>query len=545
LKIKPDIKTSLVFICIATLVSSTFASSSSSMSLPSPLLVLNGSDKYAYGQETPPTEENVDNLICSDGLPPFPNLTCPDGLAPQASIANTTAGGLPFQPPETAPDEELSTGDNTTASDVMQMDINGDGIIDEFESQNQTAVTSSIPSSDVMQMDINGDGIIDEFESQNQTSFGAGDILDNQSTGEGVAANTEGISGGAGQLQTASIEPFTDRPYGQQMIFDQARSKDLTDAIAAVKATLSQQDKQRLDRVSFAIAKLGTGNNPVEYAGVKENDMFTAGSLLKISLLYTSFELPSRLNKLAPTVAWNWEPFYSSVMSAVPSIPDGKEKKMKVNEVVRITGTSDTGVLSFDLSQQHLSDLERIFMDQNQNDSPRTVIHRLGYAWINGALAAAGLLDLNTRKGIWYATDIGGGWSKFFADVATNGKSSSATTALAMANLLTAMHRGTLIDAASSSKMMNIMANGGSWLSVLDPSIQSTFSFVSKGAKVGIDDGSNANSGIVKSEGLFLEHDGEMFVAVWLNSPGANGADIRRDIPVIYKVIDEVVKKWP
>jgi hypothetical protein len=232
-------------------------------------------------------------------------------------------------------------------------------------------------------------------------------------------------------------------------------------------------------------------------------------------------------------------------MSAVPSIPDGKEIKMKVNEVVRITGTSDTGVLSFDLSQQHLSDLERIFMDQNQNDSPRTVIHRLGYGWINGALAAAGFLDLNTKKGIWYATDIGGGWSKFFADVATNGKSSSATTALAMANLLTAMHRGTLIDATSSSKMMNIMANGGSWLSVLDPSIQSTFSFVSRGAKVGIDHGSNANSGIVKSEGLFLEHDGEMFVTVWLNSPGASGAYVRRDIPVIYNVIDEVVKKWP
>jgi hypothetical protein len=93
--------------------------------------------------------------------------------------------------------------------------------------------------------------------------------------------------------------------------------------------------------------------------------------------------------------------------------------------------------------------------------------------------------------------------------------------------------------------MMNIMANGGSWLSVLDPSIQSTFSFVSRGAKVGIDHGSNANSGIVKSEGLFLEHDGEMFVTVWLNSPGASGAYVRRDIPVIYNVIDEVVKKWP
>jgi hypothetical protein len=66
-----------------------------------------------------------------------------------------------------------------------------------------------MPSSDVMQMDINGDGIIDEFESQNQTDFGAGAMLDNQSTGGEVASNTGGINGGAGQPQTASVEPFT------------------------------------------------------------------------------------------------------------------------------------------------------------------------------------------------------------------------------------------------------------------------------------------------------------------------------------------------
>jgi hypothetical protein len=65
------------------------------------------------------------------------------------------------------------------------------------------------------------------------------------------------------------------------------------------------------------------------------------------------------------------------------------------------------------------------------------------------------------------------------------------------------------------------------------------------GAKVGVDDGSNANVGVVKSEVVFLDHNGVPFVAVWQNSLGASGAEIDRDCPIIYKVIDEVVKKWP
>ena len=57
----------------------------------------------------------------------------------------------------------------TPPAEEIQMDINGDGIVDEFESQNQTGVAGSTPPAEEIQMDINGDGIVDEFESQNQT----------------------------------------------------------------------------------------------------------------------------------------------------------------------------------------------------------------------------------------------------------------------------------------------------------------------------------------------------------------------------------------
>ena len=48
------------------------------------------------------------------------------------------------------------------------MDTNGDGIVDENESQNQPVLTGNNLTTEEIQMDTNGDGIVDENESQNQ-----------------------------------------------------------------------------------------------------------------------------------------------------------------------------------------------------------------------------------------------------------------------------------------------------------------------------------------------------------------------------------------
>jgi hypothetical protein len=348
-----------------------------------------------------------------------------------------------------------------------------------------------------------------------------------------------------------AIEPFAEQPYGPQMIIDAARSKDLSDAIAAVKGGLSRSNQQRLDKVAFCIAKLGTGHNPVEYAGVKEMDMLFSGSLVKVALLYASFELRARLNKLAPSVAWDWKPFFAAVKSAIPWIPDheadgkpSREMEMKIDDVVRIINTTDAGVLSYDLRPEHRADLEAIFADQLHNRSPQNVVHRLGYSWINGALAKAGFLDVKTKKGTWLGNDIGAGWRQVHVPVATGGKSSEATTAVDLVNLLTCMHRGTLIDAASSQEMMNIMARGGSWISTLSQAAQNSLSFVSTGAKVGHDGSDDAKVPSVKSEALFIDHRGTPFVAVWQNYPDAS-PNTNEDIVNVYRAIDETLKKWP
>jgi hypothetical protein len=88
------------------------------------------------------------------------------------------------------------------------------------------------------------------------------------------------------------------------------------------------------------------------------------------------------------------------------------------------------------------------------------------------------------------------------------------------------------------------MGGGASWLSTLTPAARGSLSFVSTGAKVGHEVSADAKVLSVKSEALFIDHHGTPFVAVWQNYPDAS-PNANADIINVYRVIDEVVKKWP
>ena len=125
---------------------------------------------------------DVTTGLCADGFPPR--------SIPPSEFSQNAPPESPQLPGSTPPAEEIqmdingdgivdaadnlipSNATNTSSTppaEEIQMDINGDGIVDEFESQNQTGVAGSTPPAEEIQMDINGDGIVDEFESQNQT----------------------------------------------------------------------------------------------------------------------------------------------------------------------------------------------------------------------------------------------------------------------------------------------------------------------------------------------------------------------------------------
>jgi|GEM_PF-1938540 len=376
----------------------------------------------------------------------------------------------------------------------------------------------------------------------------------------GVAVRSVRIEGFSA-AQGSSTSPFSTRLYpdasdatAPKLLPSAAQNARLTAALSTVRGTLTTSAKKaQLDKIALIILKL-TPSGAIDYAGVRETEMFFSASLLKVSLLYASFELVARVNELAASITAATpaefldkvkRDFSPKIESAVPRIKPGAWRKVSFDQALTATA-SGPNQFRVALSAKHDADLRKIFSDQGQNITPRDTMHRLGYCYVNRALDAAGFFDLQTETGIWMATDYGD-WQDFNVQVATkntarppkNGTSSAAMTALAMANLFAHMHRGKLISAAASITMRDIFRAGGAWLSTLPN--KASFSFTDDGAKVGHSGSGSAFVGSVMSEAAFLNRksDGTPFLAVWQNVPDELGSE------PIYRVLDEMIKNWP
>lgn len=336
---------------------------------------------------------------------------------------------------------------------------------------------------------------------------------------------------------------------------DSDRGAELAAAIELVRNTLSGASKASIDQVPIIVVKL-TSNGEMDFAGIKEGEMFFSGSLLKVSLLYASFALVARINEVAPDIsATSTRDFFvkleqelgAQIADAVPQVSSGVWQRVKWSEALSAAKDA-SDQFSVTMSTRHEQDLKSILANQRQNDGARECMHRLGFSFVNGALDAAGFFGVVSETGIWMATDYvidnppgTGNWPSFNIPVSTNGTSSAAMTVLTMAHLLTKIHREELVDQTSSQAMRGIFGTGGAWLTTLPAATQNAFSFTSTGAKVGHSASGSAKVGSVMSEAAFLDRksDGAQFVAVWQNVPDALGFE------PIYRVIDEVVSSWP
>jgi len=92
-------------------------------------------------QESPTTGNTGEDLVCSNGLPSYPDNTCPDGNPPQPSSTNVISESMSTQPFQSLPGGELSADEGQVSPEEIQLDTNGNGIVDEFESQNQAGAT--------------------------------------------------------------------------------------------------------------------------------------------------------------------------------------------------------------------------------------------------------------------------------------------------------------------------------------------------------------------------------------------------------------------
>ena len=205
--------------------------------LPSFLRVTIGTD--AFAQESAVT--SPEGLSCGDeSIPDTSTGLCADGFAPQSNLSEFTSASPPLGSPELTADNVTTINNNTAGQDLLsenelasggiiasapapeeiQMDTNGDGIVDETESQNQPIVAGNTTFPEEIQMDTNGDGIVDETESQNQLAV-SGNALPSEeiqmdTNGDGIVDETEsqntigaktGVQGPGGpRTQTQSCE---------------------------------------------------------------------------------------------------------------------------------------------------------------------------------------------------------------------------------------------------------------------------------------------------------------------------------------------------
>jgi hypothetical protein len=350
------------------------------------------------------------------------------------------------------------------------------------------------------------------------------------------------------------VSPFSTKLFPTPFAPSAAHNARLASALATVSGGLSAPRKAELDKAALLVARL-TPAGTMEYAGVHEQDMYFSGSLLKVTLLYASFELVARVNAVAPSITAATEAdffaelekrFGPTVAGAIPTITAGPWTKVSWSQALRAVPSG--GGFKVEMNPTHQAAIERIFADQNQNDAARDSMHRLGFSFVNGALAAAGLYGTQTQRGIWMATDYivdnppgQNNWRSFNIPVVTGngGTSSAAMTCVSMATLFALVHRGELVGPAESGLMRGIVRRGGSWVTTLPNA--GAMSFTDDGAKVGHSSSSSAGVGSVMSEAAFLirTSDNAPFVAVWQNVPDALGA------APVFAVIDEVIKTWP
>ncbi len=169
-------------------------------------------------------------------------------------------------------------------------------------------------------------------------------------------------------------------------------------------------------------------------------------------------------------------------------------------------------------------------------------IKRLGFCWINGALANGGFFD--GQNGIWLAGTFTGAITPVRVPSVNDGGSAQAMTCVDMANLYALLVQQTLVDVNSSNEMLGLLGDAqhgpDSAFTTRNGVVSPGFGLDVTHTKIGLGSLKPENGGIeVFSEGSVLTHrtSGRRFVAVWQNT---NNASLTQ-IPLI---IDRTVSRF-
>jgi len=293
----------------------------------------------------------------------------------------------------------------------------------------------------------------------------------------------------------ASIDPFPAKPTVTFQVSDERMKK----AFAPVTVSTAMP-------VGTALVDL-TGNPAMPpYAGVYDEEMIFAGSLPKICVMYAAFALRSRVQAFVDAAAANgaplvppgitaeiekaWKPKLRALFPTRPATSFGNGQDVTFPKLDQILTFSPDGKVDFKRATPPLTDAQidtigefgtprgkfhewmRSMVRWSNNTAASKCILALGYFYLNGALARAGLFDAATNKGLWLAADFKShDWVKTETERQANAagqlltprwataqrrrRSNITATAAQVARFMTLLARDKLVDATASHASPN------------------------------------------------------------------------------------------
>ncbi len=300
----------------------------------------------------------------------------------------------------------------------------------------------------------------------------------------------------------AAIDPFPAAP-SVAFAIDDAR---MLQAFAATTVSTAHH---------LCAAVVDLTDNPLmpPYAGLNDNEMIFAGSLPKICAMYAAFALKAQVQAFvdaasahgAPVVApaitraieTAWKPKLKALFPGRPATSFGNGQDMTFPKLGQIFTFSAAGKVDFLRATPALADADldapagrtsaefksppgrfhdwmRLMLRWSNNTAASRCILALGYFYLNGALASAGLFGAETNQGLWLSADYAGhDWVKTPAERQANAagpalaarwasqqrrrRSNAAATAAQIARFMTLLAQGNLVDATASQDMRTLM----------------------------------------------------------------------------------------
>ncbi|MFZ0131685.1 MAG: serine hydrolase, partial [Desulfobacterales bacterium] len=295
----------------------------------------------------------------------------------------------------------------------------------------------------------------------------------------------------------AGIDPFPATPTVAFHVND----PDMLAAFAPVTTST-------VNHLCAALVDL-TGNPATPpYAGLNDEEMVFAGSMLKICAMYAAFALRSQVQAFVDAAAANgapvvppgitdeiekaWKPALQAKFPRFPAQSFGNKQDITFPKLDKIFTFLPNGKVDFARSAPAMTnaaldragefgvpkgrfhDWMRLMLRWSNNTAASYCILALGYFYINGALDQAGFFDSTTGNGLWLSADYAKhDWVRTLAEKNANAagqpltprwataqrrrQSNITATAAQTARFMTLMAQDKLVDATASQEMRTLM----------------------------------------------------------------------------------------